>query len=267
MPSGANTQFKRFNARPAALLTDIEGVFMDIERRVTVSAIVEVYKRREVEITFEDAAMAPPVEELSEVSQTQLRNVLRNVVRHTADKWAAVKGAPPTEWDLEAMFKEMPQAVADLMKIAHPHPAAAEILSTLAGQGMKIGVTVEFDEEKTPAWAKHAEASGLQVDGSGSAAEAGIGGSTGAPPLPWRAITLASSLGVYPFDRCIRVANSIWGVQEGLNAGMWTVGVAPNAEASALMSCNGVHYQVSDVSELPGVVDEIALRMRMGDKP
>ena len=38
------------------------------------------------------------------------------------------------------------QAVADQMKIAHAHPAAAEVVSGLVAQGVKIGAAVEFDE-------------------------------------------------------------------------------------------------------------------------
>lgn len=239
---------------------------MDADQRVTATAIVEIFSRRGVTITAEEASGCQAMGDLA-ANQTQLRNVLRQVVRKTADKWAAAKGAPPTEWDMEAMFKEMPQAVADQMKIAPAHPAAVEVISGLVAQGVKIGATTEFDEEVTPAWVRHAVASGIQIDSSVSAAEAGIGGNKGAPPLPWRSMTLAANLGVFPFDGCIRVSNTLWGVQEGLNAGMWTVGVCSDGSANTEFFQAGAHYVISNVSELVAVTDEIGLRMRMGGKP
>merc|ERR1712166_626885 len=103
-------QYRRYTAAPQALITDIEGVLMDPECNVVTTAIQELYKRRDFELSLEDAT--PPcatLDELGSACHTQLRNVLRGVVRKNADKWAAAKGAPPTEWDMEAMFKEMPQ--------------------------------------------------------------------------------------------------------------------------------------------------------------
>eukprot|EP00656_Telonema_subtile_P002653 TRINITY_DN11201_c0_g1_i1.p1 TRINITY_DN11201_c0_g1~~TRINITY_DN11201_c0_g1_i1.p1 ORF type:complete len:269 (+),score=62.72 TRINITY_DN11201_c0_g1_i1:246-1052(+) len=268
MPAGCNTQFQRYTARPRALITDIEGILMDNDQRVTASAIVELYNRRGVTISVEQASgCRMTLDELGTANQTQLRNMLRHVVRTTSDTWAAAKGAPPTEWDLEAMFKEMPQAVADLMKIAPAHPAAVGVISGLVAQGIKIGAATEFDEEVTPAWVKHAQATGIQIDSSVSAAEAGIGGNRGAPPLPYRSITLATNLGVFPFDGAVRVTNTLWGVQEGMNAGMWTVGVSSDEAVRTDFAYLGAHYLIADVSELPAVIDEIGLRMRMGGKP
>lgn len=233
---------------------------MDVDGVVTPTAIQELFNRRGVSITLEDAAIQPG--SYGDAHQSQLRNWLGGVVKNTAAKWEAAKGAAPTEWDLEAMFKEMPQAVSDQMKKAPAHPAAVEVVSGLVAQGVKIGAATEFEEKENQCWVKHAMSEGIHIDSSGSASGAGIGDQKGAPPLPWRAITLAANMGLYPMNSCIRVTSQSWGVEEGINAGMWTVAVSNSAK-----SFDCAHYVIESVSDLPAVVEEISLRMRMGDRP
>merc|ERR1712086_862940 len=144
-------QCNKFASSTQAVLVDIEGVLMDPDSAATSAAIVDVFGRREVEVTSDNH---------------QLRNELRAVMNAVAGKWQAAKGAAPTEWDLEAMWKELPQAVSDQMKIAPAADGAADCVGALVAQGVKIGATVEFDEEATPAWVRHAEASGIHIDAS-----------------------------------------------------------------------------------------------------
>ena len=80
---------------------------MDVDNAATPTAIQELFSRRGVSISLEDASCQPT--ECGDAHQTQLRNWLGAVVKNSAANWESVKGAAPTEWDLEAMFKEMPQ--------------------------------------------------------------------------------------------------------------------------------------------------------------
>merc|ERR1712195_246778 len=233
-------QCNKFASSTQAVLVDIEGVLMDPDSAATSAAIVDVFGRREVEVTSDEALTKPCSTECSD--NHQLRNELRAVMNAVAGKWQAAKGAAPTEWDLEAMWKELPQAVSDQMK---------------------IGATVEFDEEATPAWVRHAEASGIHIDASLSSCQAGVGNTKGAPPAPWRSIALAANLEVFPNSSCIRLTSKCHGVEEGNNAGMWTVAVT-SGDAGCYYDA-GAHYVISNVAGFMDVYNEIQLRMRMGD--
>ena len=85
----------------------VAGVLMDPDSAATSAAIVDVFGRREVEVTSDEALTKPCSTECSD--NHQLRNELRAVMNAVAGKWQAAKGAAPTEWDLEAMWKELPQ--------------------------------------------------------------------------------------------------------------------------------------------------------------
>merc|ERR1712028_186946 len=229
-------QCNKFASSTQAVLVDIEGVLMDPDSAATSAAIVDVFGRREVEVTSDEALTKPCSTECSD--NHQLRNELRAVMNAVAGKWQAAKGTAPTEWDLEVMWKEIPQAVSDQMKIAPAADGAADCVGALVAQGVKIGATVEFDEEATPAWVRHAEASGIHID---------------------------ASLEVFPNSSCIRLTSKCHGVEEGNNAGMWTVAVT-SGDAGCYYDA-GAHYVISNVAGFMDVYNEIQLRMRMGDKP
>merc|ERR1712166_1265892 len=112
-------QCNKFASSTQAVLVDIEGVLMDPDSAATSAAIVDVFGRREVEVTSDEALTKPCSTECSD--NHQLRNELRAVMNAVAGKWQVA-------------------------------------------QGVKIGATVEFDEEATPAWVRHAEASGIHID-------------------------------------------------------------------------------------------------------
>merc|ERR1711865_52100 len=256
-------QCNRFASSTQAVLVDIEGVLMDTDSAATTAAIIDVFGRRDVTITTAEAQAKPSSVECND--NHQLRNELRAVMNGVADKWQAAKGAAPTEWDLEAMWKEIPQAISDQMKVAPCVDGAAEVVGELVSKGVKIGATVEFDEETTPAWVLHAEASGIHIDASLSACQAGVGNTKGAPPAPWRAIALTANMEVFPNSSCIRLTSKCHGVEEGNNAGMWTVAVT-SGDAGCYYDA-GAHYVISNVAGFMDVYNEIQLRMRMGDKP
>jgi phosphonoacetaldehyde hydrolase len=109
-------------------------------------------------------------------------------------------------------------------------------------------------------------------------------------PAPWMALTAAMQLGVYPMEACVKVGDTLVDIAEGLNAGMWTVGVtktgnelglsreevealAPADLASRLQAASdrlrqaGAHFIVEDVAHLPAMIAEIGQRLAHGEKP
>ena len=104
---------------------------------------------------------------------------------------------------------------------------------------------------------------------------------------------VAEALDAYPLWACAKVDDTLPGIAEGLNAGMWTVGVArsgnefgldeagdaallaadPGAHAARLAAARsrlagaGAHFVVDSVAELLPVVDEINARLARGETP
>ena len=100
----------------------------------------------------------------------------------------------------------------------------------------------------------------------------------------------AMQLGVYPFAACVKVDDTIPGIEEGLNAGMWTIGLAKTGNEIGLneeeinrlnpkvlqtqleavyqrMHQSGAHYVVNGIWDVPDVLDDIQSRLTRGECP
>jgi phosphonoacetaldehyde hydrolase len=102
-----------------------------------------------------------------------------------------------------------------------------------------------------------------------------------APFMTWQALI---AMGVWPASACVKVDDSVVGMQEGKQAGCWTVGLSasgngvgldleafhalPEAErrqriarSAAELEAAGADYVVDDISQLPSIVRDIARRI------
>ncbi len=98
------------------------------------------------------------------------------------------------------------------------------------------------------------------------------------------------NLEVSPVEACVKVDDVVPGIEEGLNAGMWSVGLAmsgneiglPLDEVRALepdereakrqraytrMYQAGAHYVVDDIAQILPCIDDIEARMARGERP
>ena len=89
---------------------------------------------------------------------------------------------------------------------------------------------------------------------------------------------------------CVKVDDTLPGIAEGCNAGMWTVGLmlsgspagltaaefaaATAAELAALrariapeFTAAGAHYVIDTIADLPPVLDDIERRLAQGERP
>jgi phosphonoacetaldehyde hydrolase len=100
----------------------------------------------------------------------------------------------------------------------------------------------------------------------------------------------AKHLGVYPLESMVKVDDTVPGIEEGINAGMWTVGLAKSgneiglteAEIEALpadefdrrlarayqrMQRAGADYVIDGIWDLLECLDDIETRLRRGERP
>src|SRR5207244_3466452 len=62
-------------------------------------------------------------------------------------------------------------------------------------------------------------------------------------PYPWMCYQNAIRLGVYPMQAMVKIGDSLADIEEGLNAGMWTIGLA--------LSDNMLGLSETEVAALP----------------
>jgi phosphonoacetaldehyde hydrolase len=109
-------------------------------------------------------------------------------------------------------------------------------------------------------------------------------------PSPFPALRALTELGVYPVEAAVKIGDTVVDIEEGLNGGMWSVGVAisgnevglglaewqalPAAErdprrqtATARLARAGAHYVIDSIAEIEPVLDDIDRRLARGEKP
>jgi len=109
-------------------------------------------------------------------------------------------------------------------------------------------------------------------------------------PEPWMCLRNAEKLGIYPMEACVKIGDTIPDVEEGLNAGMWTIGLGKSGnelgmnerEIAALpadrlqaglerayrrMAAAGAHFVVDTIADVLPVIERIDERIAAGERP
>lgn len=135
--------------------------------------------------------------------------------------WRQRHGRSPTRADVEAMFAELePRMIATLPAFAAPVPGCLETLAALRARGVRIGSTTGYTRPMMDVLAPAAAALGFAPDLVVTSDEV-----SRARPHPDMCLRNVLSLGASSVDRCVKVDDTVAGIEEGLRAGMWTVGV------------------------------------------
>lgn len=275
-----NFHFRRSYRGPLqAVLFDWAGTTVDYGCFSPTAPFIKVFAARGVAITLEQARAPMGLMKRDHIrALTQLPEV--------AAQWQAVHGRPPAEADIEAMFAEfVPLQVAVLAEYAAPIPGVIETVVDLRRRGLKIGSTTGYTREMMEVLVPEAARRGYAPDAWVCSTDVPAG-----RPYPWMAFQNAMRLNVYPMEAVVKIGDTVPDIEEGLNAGMWTVGVAltgnelglTEAEVAALspearrqrltpiyrkLYQAGAHYVVDSVADCLPVLDEIEKRLASGERP
>lgn len=262
-----------------AAVFDWAGTTVDYGCCAPAGVFVEVFRRRGVVVTPEQARGPMGLHK---------RDHIRTMTRMpaVAAMWEKANGAPCTEADVESMFEEfVPMQLDCLLDFNDLTPGTLETQDFLRARGMKIGSTTGYNREMLDRILEDAADKGYRPDSAVCAVEVPEG-----RPAPWMALRAAEQVGVYPMEAIVKVGDTVSDIGEGLNAGMWTVGItkAGNevglspAEVAAMdphdlarrieiaarrLLDAGAHYVIETMEALPPVIEEIEARLKSGARP
>jgi phosphonoacetaldehyde hydrolase len=227
---------------------------MDFGCMAPAVVFVEVYKRKGVPITMEEARAPMGAHKRVHIRKISELDAVRK-------RWQERHGRPPDESDVDAMFADfVPLQLRCLSDYSKLIPGTLEIVAELRKRGAKIGSTVCASD--VPA----------------------------GRPYPYMCLQNVINLGVSPVEACVKVDDTRPGIEEGLNAGMWTIGLAtsgneiglpleewakvPSTEQARLreaaytrMYQSGAHYVVDTIADILPCLDEIDARLGRGERP
>lgn len=262
-----------------AVILDWAGTTMDYGCFAPAVVFIEVYKRRQVPITIEQARKP-----MGAHKKVHIREISQ--IEEVAKSWQEVHKRPCTEEDVEEMFKDfVPLQLACLKDYADLIPGTLEAVRDFRRRGLKIGSTTGYTSEMMEILYKEAKDRGYEPDSSVCATQVPAG-----RPAPWMCLQNAMNLQIYPMEAFVKVGDTLPDIAEGLNAGMWTIGLAltgnefgmteqeiaamdpavrerKRQQAYTRMSQAGAHYVVDGIADVPPLLDEINARLARGDRP
>jgi phosphonoacetaldehyde hydrolase len=262
-----------------AVIFDWAGTTVDYGSRAPVDAFIELFHRHGVSITAAQAR-GP----MGSHKKDHVRLIL--AMESVAQQWQQVMGRAASTEDVDALFGEfIPLQTEVVGRHADVIPGVAQAVETLRQQGMVFGATTGYTRGMMGSLLEQAAAAGFAPEANVCADEV-----TSGRPAPWMAITAAMRLGIYPMQACVKVGDTMVDIAEGLNAGMWTVGITQTGnelglaetEVKALPATElesrleaardrflqaGAHFAVPEVAQLPAVITAINERLARGERP
>lgn len=273
------TLSKTYRGPVKAVILGWSGTVVDYGSCAPAAAVRYVFEKRGVPLTLEQARHQSGLTDWDHLrAVAQLPDV--------AARWQAAQSRPFAESDLEKMFSEfLRRQLTELHHYADLIPGVLETIAKFRERGIKIGSTTGYSSDLVTRLAAEARKRGYWPDHWVSASDVPAG-----RPYPWMAYENAIQLQVMPLEAIVKIGDTIPDIEEGLNAGMWTVGVAQTgnelgltAEEVAALPPDvlrvkltqiyqrlyeaGAHYVVDGIWDCGAVIDDISARLVRGERP
>lgn len=202
------------------------------------------------------------------------------------ERWQAAHGRLPTDADVQAMFEAFtPRQIQTIADYADLIPGVKETIDTCRQRGLKIGSCTGYTHAMMEPLLPEVTKRGYQPDALVCPDDVAAG-----RPAPWMCFQNAMLLNIYPMEALVKIGDTEVDIIEGLNAGMWTIGLAKTgnelglteAEANALDTVDlkqrldtvyrklyhaGAHYVVDSLADILPILDHIEARLAAGEKP
>lgn len=260
--------------RIEAVIFDWAGTTVDHGCMAPIAAFLEVFRRRGV-VVSPTAARGP----MGTHKRTHIETLC--ALPEVIAQWRGLFGRAPTAADVDAMFADfIPLQLAVLPEHADPIPGCLDAVAALRARGLRIGSTTGFTRAMMDVLAPEAAKRGFAPDVIVTADEVHH-----ARPWPDMCLRNVMELGVSAVDACVKVDDTIAGIEEGRRAGMWTVGVVmtgneigcTEAELAAMdpverarlraagyarLRAAGAHAVIDGIADLPAVIAAFDARSR-----
>ncbi|MFR3921494.1 MAG: phosphonoacetaldehyde hydrolase [Dysosmobacter welbionis] len=191
-----------------------------------------------------------------------------------AAEWKRVHGHEATEEAVDAVYAQFePKLFSILDQYAAPKPFAVETAAKLREMGVKIGSTTGYTDAMMNIVAPKAAQQGYAPDFWIS--PDGVGGR--GRPDPYMIFENLKALEVPSVKNAVKVGDTVSDIREGVNAGVWSVGVIEGSSVLGLSQTEyealtpeerrdvcrraeetfraaGAHFVLNDLSQLPELI-------------
>ena len=203
-----------------------------------------------------------------------------------SQRWIARTGSAPSPTDLDAMYADFVKLQLEcLVRDSAVIEGVSETIAALRKRGIKIGSTTGYTREMMDLLTPAAAANGYRADCVVTPEDVG-----GGRPHPWMIFRNAIELQIDQLASMVKVGDTISDIEEGLTAGVWTMGVARTGNLIGMTASDvaalpreeqrrrlerardalrkaGAHEVIDSVADCEAGIERIEARMREGRSP
>ncbi|MDX1456585.1 MAG: phosphonoacetaldehyde hydrolase [Marinobacter sp.] len=270
---------RRYTGPLQAVIMDLAGTCVDFGSLAPIRAFLNLFEAEGIELTEAEAREPMGTEKREHIRRLLAMPRIRN-------QWQARFGQLPDEGEIDRLYQAfLPLQTRAIVECATLIPGALELQALLQEEGIALGVNTGYSREMVEVMLPHLKEQGFAPQSVVVATEVPQG-----RPAPHMSLKNAIELGVTAVQACVKVDDTATGVEEGLNAGMWTVAVVASGNAVGLsephlealgeaeraeriqrgyraMAPSGAHYVIDTVADLPDVLADIDHRLATGERP
>jgi phosphonoacetaldehyde hydrolase len=262
-----------------AVIFDWAGTTVDFGSLAPVAAFTRLFAAQGIDLGLDEARGPMGAEKREHIRQLC-------ALPRIAAAWRDLYGESPDEATIDRLYQEfVPLQVAAIRASAQLIPRCREVVATLRGRGIRIGANTGYSRAMLEALAEAAADQGYRPDSSVCATEVPRG-----RPFPHMSLKNAIELEVETVHACVKVDDTVPGIEEGLNAGMWTIAVAVSGNEVGLalddwealtpaeqqrrrvaaytrLRASGAHYIMDTIADLLPYLERIERRLARGERP
>lgn len=270
---------RRYRGPLRAAILDWAGTVVDYGCQAPTSTFIEAFAAYGVPVTVAQARAPMGMAKRAHIQAiTQMPEV--------AAAWEARQSRPVSEADIDALYERfLPLQMAMVEKHSELIPGALSAVIAMRSRGLKIGSTTGYPRVVMDVVVRAAAAQGYVPDSIVCGDDTPMG-----RPGPFPAMRALIDMAVFPVEAVVKIGDTVADVEEGLNGGMWTIGLtitgnevglgldewrALDATAQARLrqaatqklASAGAHYVADAVADVTPILDDIEARLARGERP
>lgn len=273
------TYSRTYRGKIKAVVLDWAGTTMDFGCMAPAVVFIKVYEKAGVPISMAEARLPMGAHKKVHIQKISEIPTVR-------ERWVKAHGKEPTAADVDRMFAEfVPMQEACLSEYSTLIPGTLEVVAECRRRGYRIGSTSGYLPGMLAINQADAKKQGYVPD-----CTCGAGDVPAGRPYPYMVLKNMIDMQISPVQSVVKVDDTLTGIEEGLNAGAWSIGLAisgnevgvPLAQWKAMpeivqqahrdrvyptMYQRGAHYVIDSIADLTPCLDDIEARLARGEKP
>lgn len=264
-----------------AVIFDLAGTVVDFGSFAPTTIFVEAFRRGfDFDISLAEARVPMGLGKWDHIKAVgELPDI--------AARWQTQFKRPMTTTDIDTIYDTfMPLQIAKVGEHAELIPHTELVVSQLRSQAIKIGACTGYPRAVLNALLPALNANGFNPDCIVATDDLAAGGR----PAPYMLLKNMLELRVDDVKTCVKVDDSVPGITEGKNAGMWTVALLLSGNEAGMtlaqyqkadeqtlarvrnvaqkaFSQSKTDYMIDTIADLPSVISDINQRLANGERP